>query len=93
VEIGSSAILVIKYFLYSTPFLFSFQKKECFWQSKWQTEVKIMIQLDLFNNSKEDYLFGQMQKLESSMDRRTRSLFALISEIQDQLLELKKDKK
>ena len=52
-----------------------------------------MIQLDMFNNSKEDYLFGQMQKLENSMDRRTRSLFALISEIQDQVLELKKDKK
>lgn len=52
-----------------------------------------MMQLDLFNNSKEDYLFSQMQKLENSMDRRTRSIFALITELQDQLLELKKEKK
>lgn len=48
-----------------------------------------MIQMDMFSNSKEDYLFNKIQQVEGSMDRRTKSLFALISEIQDQLMELK----
>jgi hypothetical protein len=49
-----------------------------------------MYQLDMFNNSREDYLYNQVQKLENSMDKRTRSLFALISELQDEVMQLKK---
>lgn len=43
----------------------------------------------MFSNSKEDYLFNKIQQVEGSLDRRTKSIFALISELQDQVIELK----
>lgn len=50
-----------------------------------------MQQLDLFNNSREDFLYGEVEKIRTSMDKRTRSIFALITELQDQIISIKAD--
>ena len=50
-----------------------------------------MQQLDFFNNSKEDFLYGEVEKIRTSMDKRTRSIFALIGELQDQIISIKAD--
>lgn len=51
-----------------------------------------MIQMDMFNSSKEDYLYNQLQKLENSMDRRTKSIFAMLTELQTEVMNLKEKK-
>ncbi len=51
-----------------------------------------MQQLDLFPVSKEDFLYQEMGKLRDSLDRRSRAIFSLISEIQDQLISLREVK-
>lgn len=48
-----------------------------------------MQQLDLFRDSSSDYLYGEIEKIRSSLDRRSRAMFAIISELQDQLMALK----
>ena len=48
-----------------------------------------MQQLDFFTNTKEDFLYMEVEKIRNSMDKRTRSIFALISELQDQVISLK----
>ena len=48
-----------------------------------------MQQLDFFTNTKEDFLYMEIEKIRNSMDKRTRSIFALISELQDQVISLK----
>lgn len=47
-----------------------------------------MRQLDMFKENSSDYLYGEIQKMRNSMDRRCRAIFALISEMQDQLLKM-----
>lgn len=49
------------------------------------------MQLDLFRDTKEDFLYSQIQKVENAMDRRTRSIFAMITEMQTEIIELKKN--
>lgn len=51
-----------------------------------------MRQMDLFRSSAEDYLYGEVAKIRDSMDRRSRAIFSLISEIQDQIVHLKEKK-
>jgi len=42
-----------------------------------------MNQLDLFYKNSDDFLYREIQKVRNSMDRRSRAMFAIISEIQD----------
>lgn len=51
-----------------------------------------MRQMDLFHTSGEDYLYEEITKIRSSMDRRSRAIFSLIAEIQDQIVGLKEKK-
>ena len=46
-------------------------------------------QLDMFYTDKENYLYTELQKIQSSLDRRTRSMFAMITELQDEIIRLK----
>lgn len=46
-------------------------------------------QLDMFYTDKENYLYCELQKIQSSLDRRTRSMFAMITELQDEIIRLK----
>ncbi len=49
-----------------------------------------MQQLDLFGkNDQTIYLYSEIEKLKSSTDRRCRAIFALLSEIQSQILDMK----
>lgn len=48
-----------------------------------------MQQTDLFRSNTEDFLYGEIQKVRHSMDKRSRAMFSLITELQDQLLQLK----
>ena len=51
-----------------------------------------MNQLDLFYKNSDDFLYREIQKVRNSMDRRSRAMFAIISEIQDQLLKMQEKK-
>ena len=46
------------------------------------------MQLDMFHSSSNDFLYGEIQKIRNSMDRRSRAMFAIISEMQDQLIKM-----
>lgn len=49
-----------------------------------------MQQLDIFNKSHETtYLYSEIEKLKNSTDRRCRAIFALLTEIQTQILDMK----
>ena len=50
-----------------------------------------MTQLDMFKENSSDYLYGEVEKIRNSMDRRCRAIFALISEMQDQLLKMQEN--
>lgn len=54
-----------------------------------------MYQLDLFKSTSDDFLYSEIQKVRTSMDKRSRAIFALLNELQDQVLKIqeKKDKK
>ena len=47
-----------------------------------------MKQLELFERNSEEYLYGEIQKIRTSVDKRSRAMFALITEIQEQLMNL-----
>lgn len=47
------------------------------------------MQLDMFYDSREDYLYSEMKKIENSYDRRFRAIFSLLKEVQDQLIKIK----
>jgi len=51
-----------------------------------------MQQLDFLNSSTESYLYSEIEKVRHSMDRRSRAMFALLSELQDQVISLQNDK-
>lgn len=46
-------------------------------------------QLDMFNSSSNDYLYNQVETLKLSMDKRFRALFALMTEEQKEIMNLK----
>ena len=48
-----------------------------------------MQQLGLFPQNSDDFLYNEIEKIRSSMDRRSRAMFALITEIQDQVIQIK----
>lgn len=48
-----------------------------------------MYQADMFRSNNEDFLYGEIEKIRHSVDKRSRALFALITEIQDQLMNLR----
>lgn len=48
-----------------------------------------MNQMDLFDKTHDFYFFDQLQKVKTSMDKRTRALFSLMSELQNEILNLK----
>lgn len=49
-----------------------------------------MQQLDIFNKSHETtYLYSEIEKLKNSTDRRCRAIFALLTELQNQILDMK----
>jgi len=48
-----------------------------------------MKQMDLFYKNEELYLYGEIEKLKNSTDRRCRAIFSLLTELQDQVLSLK----
>jgi len=45
-----------------------------------------MKQMNLFNDS---YLFEELQKVRTSMDKRTRAIFSLLAELQTEILNMK----
>lgn len=50
-----------------------------------------MQQMDfLKEQNPENYLYGEIEKLKNSTDRRCRAIFALLNEMQDQILSMKK---
>lgn len=51
------------------------------------------MQLDMFRNSTDDFLYGEIQKIRNSMDRRSRAMFAIITEMQDALLKIQEKEK
>jgi hypothetical protein len=51
-----------------------------------------MNQMDMFYNRSEDYLYSELQKVKGSMDKRSRAIFALIAELQDQVIKMKEEK-
>lgn len=48
-----------------------------------------MQQLDFFRENEVDYLFGEVSKLQNSTDKTRRAIFAHLSELQSQIIELK----
>ena len=47
-----------------------------------------MQQMDMFHTSREDFLYNEIDKVRSSMDRRTRAMFSLITELEDRLYKM-----
>lgn len=47
------------------------------------------VQLDMFASSSEDYLYSQLESLKYSMDKRFRALFALMTEEQKEVMNIK----
>lgn len=47
-----------------------------------------MQQLTLFSDS---YFFDKQQKMEASMDKRFRALFALVTELQSEIIKIKSE--
>lgn len=52
-----------------------------------------MEQLDFFYNDDKSYLYGEIEKLKNSTDRRCRAIFSLLTELQDQVIKLQKEEK
>lgn len=52
-----------------------------------------MQQLDLFQTNSESYLFNEVEKIRKSLDKRSRAMFALIGEMQEQLILLQDQSK
>lgn len=48
-----------------------------------------MQQLDFFHKNSEDFLYSEIQKVRHSMDKRSRALFSLVSELQSEILTLR----
>ncbi len=49
-----------------------------------------MQQLDIFSESHEiTYLYSEIEKLKNSTDRRCRAIFALLTELQTEILHMK----
>ena len=49
-----------------------------------------MKQLELFEKNNGDmYLYGELEKLRSSTDRRCRAIFSLLTELQNQVITIK----
>jgi len=48
-----------------------------------------MQQLDLFDKTPEFFLYGELEKVKTSMDRQRRAIFSILSEMQEQILQLK----
>lgn len=47
-----------------------------------------MQQMDMFRSSGEDYLYGELQKTQHTMSRSFRALFALVTEMQTQIMQM-----
>lgn len=47
-----------------------------------------MQQMDMFSNSSEDYLYGELQKTKHTMSKSFRALFALVTEMQTQIMQM-----
>lgn len=50
-----------------------------------------MHQMDLFHTSSEDYLYGEIQKTKKTMTSSFRALFALVTELQTQVLNIQEN--
>jgi hypothetical protein len=48
-----------------------------------------MNQPDLFTTEPTEFLYGEIQKLNRSLERRSRAIFALLHELQNEFLNLK----
>jgi len=48
-----------------------------------------MNQMDLFDKSHDFYIFSEIQKMKTSLDKRTRALFSLMAELQNEILNMK----
>lgn len=48
-----------------------------------------MTELNILKENSSDYLYGEIEKIRNSMDRRSCIIFALINEIQDELMKMK----
>lgn len=46
------------------------------------------MQLDMFHTSTENFLYGEIEKVRESLDRRSRAMFAILTEMQDQLIKM-----
>jgi len=48
-----------------------------------------MQQMDLFDKTKEFFLYGEIEKVKTSMDKQRRAVFALLAEMQNEIIKLK----
>lgn len=52
-----------------------------------------MYQPDLFRTTSEEYFFSELNKTQNSMNRQFRALFAIVTELKKDYIELKEQKK
>lgn len=51
-----------------------------------------MQQLDFFDKDSNLFFFGELEKMRTSIDRQRKAMFAILTELQDEVLKLKEEK-